>query len=342
MKYSIDKLKDYIIKSEKIKARISNYGCTLLSLWVRDSNGDERDVVLGYERMEDYFDNPPCFGSCVLPNANRIEGARFSLNGVEYKLDKNDGENNLHSGFEPLHKRLWEVTEADDTSVSFHIECEDMDMGMPGKRSFDVKYSVEDNRLRIDYYCTSDKDTLFNPTNHSYFNLAGHDKGDILSHKLTINADTYTPCDEHAICDGTISNVASTPMDFRTAKEIGAQINDEFEQLIFGNGYDHNYILNDNCSNPLNETEELSVPAASLSYKDMSLNIYTSTPCIQLYTGNYLSNDDIGKGGCHYAPRSGVALETQFAPNSINTTSLIKPILNKNTRAHSSSIYEFC
>ena len=341
MKYSINKIKYYTIKSEKIKARISNYGCTLLSLWLRDSNGEKRDVVLGYERMEDYFDNPPCFGSCVLPNANRIEGARFSLNGVEYKLDKNDGQNNLHSGFEPLHKRLWDVTDVTDTSVSFHIECEDMDMGLPGNRKFDVKYTIEADMLRIDYYCVSDKDTLFNPTNHSYFNLAGHDAGNILSHELIIDADAFTPCDEHAICDGTISDVASTPMDFRTAKEIGAQINDNYEQLIFGNGYDHNYILNDNCSNPLDENIELSVPAATLSYQNMTLNIYTSAPCIQLYTGNYLSSEDIGKGGCHYAPRSGVALETQYAPNSINTTSLIKPILKKNTPAHSTTIYQF-
>lgn len=341
MKYSLEEIKYYEIKSEKIKARISNYGCALLNLWVRDCNGNERDVVLGYERMEDYFDNPPCFGSCVLPNANRIEGARFSLNGVEYKLDKNDGENNLHSGFEPLHKRLWDVTKVTDNSVSLHIECKDMDMGFPGNRTFDVTYSIHENRLRIDYKCMSDKDTIFNPTNHSYFNLAGHDSGNILNHELIINANAFTPCDEHAICDGTIMNVASTPMDFTASHKIGERINDSYDQLLFGNGYDHNYILNDNCSNSLNETEELSVPAATLSYKDMTLNIYTSSPCIQLYTGNYLSSDDIGKGGCHYAPRSGVALETQYAPNAINTSSLVKPILKKNTLARSTTVYEF-
>lgn len=340
MRCDVEEIKYYTISSDKVKARISNYGCTLLNLWVIMTDGEERDVVLGYENIEDYFDNPPCFGSCVLPNANRIENACFTLNGKAYSLDKNDGDNNLHSGLEPLHKRLWNVTEVKEDSVKFSISCKDMDMGFPGNREFTVEYKVSHNCIRIEYAGKSDKDTLFNPTNHSYFNLKGHSNGDILNHKLTINADAFTPCDEHAICHGEIHSVKNTPMDFLHPTEIGTRINDSYNQLIYGNGYDHNYILNGNYSN--NEGP-LSIPAATLTSpkEDITLNIYTSAPCIQLYTGNYISSHDIGKGNHPYSPRSGVAIETQYAPNSINVDSFVKPILKKGTFGNSYTSYEF-
>ncbi len=340
MRCNVEEIKYFTIGGGKIKARITNYGCTLLNLWVTKADGTDVDVVLGYESIEDYFDNPPCFGSCVLPNANRIEKARFTLMDKEYTLDKNDGDNNLHSGFEPLHKRLWKVVESENDFVKFSISCNDLDMGFPGNRRFSVKYSINHNKLRIDYEGTSDKDTLFNPTNHSYFNLMGHDSGDILSHELIINADKFTPSDKHAICHGEIQSVKDTPMDYTTPIPIGDRISDRYDQLIWGNGYDHNYILNDNCSKP---DDEFSVPAAKLTSPDkhISLNIYTSAPCIQLYTGNYLSNTDVGKGNHPYSPRSGVALETQYAPNSINVDEFVKPILKKDTSSNSCTIYEF-
>ena len=339
MRCNVEDIKYFTIGSEKIKARITNYGCTLLNLWVNKGDGTDVDVVLGYENIEDYFDNPPCFGSCVLPNANRIENARFTLNGKEYILDQNDGNNNLHSGLEPLHKRLWNVVTANNHYVKFSISCDDLDMGFPGNREFTVEYTVKDNRLRIDYSGKSDKDTLFNPTNHSYFNLNGHDSGDILNHKLTINADAFTPCDEHAICHGETLSVEDTPMDFLHPTKIGDRINESYNQLVYGNGYDHNYILNNYSS----KEESLGVPGATLTSpeEDITLNIYTSAPCIQLYTGNYLSKEDIGKRNHPYSPRSGVAIETQYAPNSINVDSFVKPILKKGTFSNSSTIYEF-
>lgn len=335
MQYELEQLQYYTISSNSLRARITNYGCTLLNLWVVDNNGNERDIVLGYDKIEDYFDNPPCFGSCVLPNANRIAYAQFTLNGRTYTLDKNDGDNNLHSGNEPLHKRLWGVETVEASSVTFVIGSADMDCGFPGNREYTVTYSIDDNRLRIDYSCISDKDTLFNPTNHSYFNLSGHNAGSISDHILTINADTFTPSDEHSICHGDIKPVAGTPMDFTKPTKIGERINADYDQLIWGNGYDHNYILNDNCAKP-------DTPAATLIGEtvDLSLNIYTTAPCLQLYTGNYLSDSDIGKGNHPYAPRCGVALETQFAPNAINTTTFNQPILKKGVLGTSTTIYE--
>lgn len=338
-------IKYFTISSSKIRARVMNYGCTLLNLWVKKSDGSEVDVVLGYEDIRDYFENAPCFGSSVLPNANRIENARFTLNGNVFELDQNDGLNNLHSGFEPLHKRLWDVRESGDDFVIFSISCKDMDMGFPGNRIFTVEYKIIDNKLRISYTGTSDKDTLFNPTNHSYYNLEGQDKGDILNHKLIINADNFTPCDEHAICHGEIQSVSNTPMDFRKAVSIGERISNNYSQLIYGNGYDHNYILKDNCTNPndINIDYSDKIPAATLisPKEDIALNIYTSAPCIQLYTGNYISSNDIGKGNHPYSPRCGVALETQYAPNSINVDEFIKPILNKSETLESSTVLEF-
>ncbi len=340
MRYPLEQIKYYEIGNDNIKARIMNYGCTLLNLWVTMPDGSIRDIVLGYEDIADYFDNPPCFGSCVLPNANRIEGASFTLNDKTYSLDKNDGANNLHSGNEPLHKRLWGVETHDEASVSFVIGCAHMDCGMPGNREFTVTYSIEDNRLRIDYTCISDADTLFNPTNHSYFNLLGHNQGSVLEHKLLINADTFTPSDEHSICHGDMVNVKDTPMDFTMASIVGSRINEEYDQLKWGNGYDHNYILNDNCSKPSDDS--LDVPASTLIAPDdsLTLNIYTTTPCMQVYTGNYLSDSDIGKGGFHYAAGYGIALETQYAPNAVNIASFKQPILKANTMGTSISIYE--
>ncbi len=355
MEYSLDEIKYYTIGNGKLKAEIMNYGCTLLSLYVTTSSGETRDVVLGYEEVKCYFNNPPCFGSCVLPNANRIENAQFSLNGEMYKLDRNDNSNNLHSGFEPLHKRLWNTSSVDETSINFYIECDDMDMGFPGNRKFGVRYSIEDNRLKIEYEGTTDSDTLFNPTNHSYFNLLGHGKDDILSHELIINADTFTPSDSDSICHGEIKSVANTPMDFRESTQIGDRINEQYDQLIWGNGFDHNYVINESATKPSelrvpsndrnitgHDAEASGIPATTLTAPDKSLtlNIYTDAPCIQLYTGNYLSEQDIGKGNIKYGPRYGVALETQYAPNAINTDGFKKPILRKSETTRSVTVYE--
>lgn len=356
MKCNLEKIKYYTIGNDKLKAKIMNYGCTLLSLYVTTASGETLDVVLGYEEIKNYFNNPPCFGSCVLPNANRIENAVFSLNGEMYHLDKNDNKNNLHSGFEPLHKRLWATVSVDETSINFSIQCDDMDMGFPGNQTFDVRYSIEDNKLKIEYEGTSDKDTLFNPTNHSYFNLLGHGKCDILTHELIINADTFTPSDNASICHGEIVTVADTPMDFRESVQIGSRINVDFDQLVWGNGYDHNYVINESATKPSELRVPKSdrnitghgavpsvIPSATLTAPDKSLtlNIYTDAPCIQLYTGNYLSEQDIGKGNVKYGPRYGVALETQYAPNAINVDTFKKPILRKGETAHSTTVYEF-
>lgn len=348
MKVSIDDIRYITIGSKRLTATITNYGCTLLSLNVNMPNGSTKDVVLGYEDITDYFDNAPCFGSCVLPNANRIADASYTLNNVTYALDANDGNNNLHSGYNALHKRLWDIVSYDDTSIDLALKCLDLDCGFPGNREYTVTYSIIEDKLLIEYTCISDKDTVFNPTNHSYFNLMGHDSGDILSHKLIINATTYTPSDKESICHGDVLPVANTPMDFTTPHTIGSRINQDYNQLIWGNGYDHNYILdktytskNDLIKDILDDN--LKLPSAILISPDesLTLNIYTTMPGLQLYTGNYLSSNDCGKGNHRYSPRCGVALETQYAPNAIKSGISPKPILSSGKKGYSATCYEF-
>lgn len=330
MKYTSDKLKTYTIENDKIKAKVTNYGATLLELWVSDKKGEKLDVILGYEKLEDYFDNPPAFGCCVLPNANRIGNASFDINGKEYVLDQNDGKNSLHSGFEPLHKRLWSVINQAEDSITFSYDSPDMECGFPGNRHFEIRYTLIDNSLEITYSADTDKVTVFNPTNHSYFNLNGHNSGDILSHELTINSSAITYSDSESICNGELVNVTDTPWDFRTPKAIGKDINSSHEDMILKKGYDHNYVL---------ESEH----AATLLSKDsgIKLDIYTDVPGLQIYTGNYLAKSDIGKGNYPYAPNYGVALETQFFPNSVNVDSFEKPYLYPDEPKVYTSTYKF-
>ena len=321
-------------------ACIMNYGANLLKLVLRDGT----DVVLGYEDISDYFDNSPYYGCTVARNANRIGGAAFDLGGVHYELEKNDnGHNSLHSGSETLAKQLWEITSESEASVTFSYDSPDGQMGFPGNCRISVTYTLTDSdALVLDYRATSDADTIFNPTNHSYFNLNGLDGSTILSHRLMIDADTFTYADEESIPDGTIREVAGTPMDFRDFHEIGEWVDDDYDVLNFAGGYDHNWCLNQDTIEPEFSEPDMDVYfAASVEAAGRHLDVYTSLPGVQVYVGNYMDPAEVMKGGKHFVKRGGVALETQYFPNAVNVPAFEQPVLRAGETARSRTVYKF-
>ncbi|MDD6194116.1 MAG: galactose mutarotase [Lachnospiraceae bacterium] len=327
----------YTLENENgMEVSFLDFGANVRSIVVPDAKGEKADVVLGYDKLEDYFENSPFYGCCVTPCGNRIGGASFTLNGTTYQLDKNDGDNNLHSGFHPLARRMWEVKEVTDNSIVFVYEKKDMDMGLPGNMTITVTYTLtEDNALRMEYRGLSDKDTLFNPTNHCYFNLSGQGNGDVLDHRVWIDATEITAVNNKMIPEGTILNIVDTPMDFTKETALGDGIGADFEQLVIGNGYDHNYILT---------IPEGEIPLVASAYDPKSgrkLEVYTDRPGVQLYTGNYIDTADVGKGGCHYAPRYGVCFETQFPPNAINVPTFPHPVAKAGEEVVTTTIYKF-
>lgn len=315
---------------------VLNYGATIRSIFVPDKNGTLADVVLGFEHLEDYFDNPACYGCCVTPCGNRIGGASFTLNNKTYALEKNDGENNLHSGFHPLFKQLWKTEKLKENEICFSAEKKDMEMGFPGNLSVSVTYTLtKDDALQITYRGLSDQDTLFNPTNHSYFNLAGHNSGNVLNQKVWLNSSVITAVDKNMVPQGELLDVTGTPMDFTKERTLGEGIDADFDQLKIGNGYDHNYVL----TIPQGETPLVASLFDPVSRRKME--VYTDRPGIQLYTGNYIDTTEIGKDNCHYAPRQGVCFETQYPPNAINVSSFPHPIAKAGKEVVTTTIYKF-
>jgi len=326
----------YISNSKGMKAGVINYGAILVNLFVPDKDGNMADVVLGYDTLEPYFTNGSFLGATVGPNANRIGGASFELNGQKYQLDVNDGSNNLHSHMDyGYHKCVWEAVEQED-GVMFVLEDADGNMGFPGNKKISVTYTVtENNELKIHYQGSSDKDTILNMTNHTYFNLNGHDAGTILNHELMIKASGYTPViDDKAIPTGEVATVEGTPFDFRVEKPIGRDIEEEFDQLIFGQGYDHNFALD-------KETDGVEKIATAYSADSgITMEVYTDCVGVQLYTGNFLEGD-LGKAGHHYERRAGFCLETQFFPNSINEPNFLRPVTEAGEKYQTQTIYKF-
>lgn len=319
-----------------MSAKIMNYGANLLTLNVPDKNGNVADVVLGYEKIEDYFKNDPGFGCCVTPVANRIGGAKFTLNGVEYQLDVNDNENNLHSGFSPMHRTIWTLVNVSEQEISFTAHKKDMDMGFPGNMDITITYTLsDDNKISIKYDAVSDKDTIFNPTNHSYFNLAGHDSGLVLDQKVWLDADTFTVTTNHLIPTGEIASVKGTPLDFTTEKPLSDGIDDtSFEPIKFAGGFDHNFILN---------APSLSTPVATLSDEKSGrkMEVFTDLPGMQLYSGNFISDGEMGKGNFGYHKRYGVCFESQFYPNAINVPSFPQPVIKAGQKFTTTTAYKF-
>jgi aldose 1-epimerase len=320
-----------------VEVRIMTYGGTVVSLKVPDRNGRPGDVVLGYDDLAGYLKASPFFGSIIGRYGNRIGQARFSLNGTQYTLPKNNGENTLHGGNRGFDKVVWQASEVrgrDGVGLSLTYLSKDGEEGFPGNLSVKVVYTLTDaGELKIDYTATTDKQTIVNLTHHSYFNLAGG--GSILNHELTINADKFTPVDSGLIPTGEIRNVKGTPMDFSRATAIGARIEQRDEQLAMGKGYDHNWVLNKGGGG---------LALAARVYEPSSgriMEVYTTEPGLQFYSGNFLDGSITGKRGQVYRRRSGFCLETQHFPDSPNKPGFPSTVLKPGRRYQSTTVYKF-
>lgn len=314
---------------------VSDFGATLVSLLIPTPEG-KLDVVLGYEDPAGY-EGPSgtFFGATVGRNANRIAKGRVVINGVEYQLDKNDnGKNNLHSGFDFQSFRVWKVKGIGDNCITFSLHSPDGDQGYPGALDMDVTYTLtEDNAVKIDYLGVPQADTIINYTNHSYFNLNGHGSGDILKHTVWMDADHYTPANVESIPTGVIASVEDTPMDFRTKKEVGRDIHADFEPLIFGNGYDHNWCLN-------NGGVFAKVAELTGDLSGITMEVYTDLPGVQIYTANFVNNEP-GKSGVIYQRRSGICFETQYYPDASNHENFPSSICKAGETYKTSTAYKF-
>ena len=318
---------EYTIKNDRgLEVSITTYGGAITSLKTPDRHGNLGDIVLGFETLNDYVSNPRYFGALIGRHANRIARGKFSLNGVEYQLPCNNGVNHLHGGFKGFDKRVWNVTK-DGNVLHLTYFSKDGEEGYPGNVTASVNFTLLDNELRIDYRATTDRDTIVNLTNHSYFNLRG--VGTILDHELTLNADAFTPVSEDLIPTGEIRSVAGTPMDFRKAKAIGSEID-----RVTG-GYDHNFVLND---------WDGSLRLAARLYEPVSgraLEILTTEPGMQFYSGNFLDGSYTGKYGFVYEKYTGLCLEPQHFPDAPNHPNFPATVLRPGEEYKHTSVYRF-
>lgn len=329
-----------LANSKGMKAEIINYGGTLVSLNVPDREGNLDDIVLGYDSLEKYMTGNKFFGAIIGRHANRIQNSCFELNGKLYELTSNDGKNNLHGGNKGFNKVIWKAeigTNKHGECLQLYYKSKDGEEGFPGNLDVRVEYTLtEDNAIIIDYFAVSDKDTVVNLTNHSYFNLSGHSSGDILKHKVKINADKFTENDKYSIPTGKIMDVKGTPMDFTELTAVGQGIFSDYYQIIYGNGYDHNWVLNVGGKEPQKAAEV---------YDDISgrvMEVYTNKPGIQFYTGNFLDGSDVGKEGAIYNKRNALCLETQYFPNGIKQNNFPSPVLKAGDIYNFTTIYKFC
>jgi len=316
----------YTLKHQSgFEVSITTYGGAICSLKTPDRNGNLGDIVLGFESLDDYATNPRYFGPLIGRHANRIARGRFSLNGVEYRLPCNNGPNHLHGGFKGFDKRVWNASESGNV-LHLTYFSEDGEEGYPGNVTASVDYTLLDNELRVDYRATTDRDTIVNLTNHSYFNLRG--VGTILDHELTLNADAFTPVSEDLIPTGELKPVEGTPMDFRRAKAIGSD-------LERAGGYDHNFVLND-WDGSLRFAARLFEPLSG-----RALEILTTEPGMQFYSGNFLDGSFIGKNGVAYEKYTGLCLEPQHFPDTPNHPNFPSTVLRPGEEYKHTSIYRF-
>ncbi len=320
-----------------MEIRAISYGGIITSLRVPDRNGRFDDVVLGFDRLEDYLEDHPFFGAIIGRYGNRIARGQFTLNGTTYKLATNNGPNHLHGGNKGFDKVLWKAAPVDGkNAVTFTRTSPDGEEGYPGNLQVQVTYTLTDeNELIVDYRATTDKPTVVNLTQHSYFNLAGQASGDILGHQLRLNADRYTPVDETLIPTGELAPVEGTPFDFRKPTAIGSRINGPHPQVKNGQGYDHNWVLNRSGSG-------LQLAARVVEPKTgRTLEIRTTEPGIQFYSGNFLDGKLTGKQGARYNHRTGFCLETQHFPDSPNQPKFPSTTLRPGTEYSSRTVFTF-
>jgi aldose 1-epimerase len=328
-----------LINENNIEIKITNYGGIITSVKLPDKNGKLDDVALGYNNLEDYIKNNPYFGCIVGRYGNRIGNAEFTLDGHKYTLAKNNGENNLHGGIKGFDKVLWNaepVTGKDFQALKLTYLSRDREEGFPGNLYVTVTYTLSnDNSFRIDYIAETDKTTVVNLTNHTYWNLSGEGSGDVLGHELMINADYFTPIDRGSIPTGEIRAVENTPLDFRKPAAIGERIDSDYEQLRLFKGYDHNFVINSN--------EDGEIKLAAAVYDPVSskhMEIYTTEPGLQFYSVNFLFGIT-GKSGKAYVPRSAFCLETQHFPDSPNKPEFPSVVLRSGEIYRTTTIHRF-
>jgi aldose 1-epimerase len=321
-----------------LEVKITNYGGTIVSLVAPDQHGHLDDIVLGFDTLEAYLEKSPFFGCITGRFANRIAQAKFTLNGVEYALAQNDGDNHLHGGNQGFDKKLWaaeEIRSDEGVGLKLSYTSPDGQENYPGTLSTTVSYTLTNaNELKIDYTATTDKDTIVNLTNHSYFNLAGAGSGDVLNHELMLNAEHFTPTDETLIPTGELRSVAGTPLDFREMTVIGARVEEDYDQLKFAGGYDHNWVLNNN------DGSLVLAARVEESTTGRAMEVYTTEPGIQFYGGNFLP-ELAGKDGKTYAYRGGLCLETQHYPDSPNKPDFPSTVLKPGQTYQTTTIYKF-
>lgn len=319
--------------------KLSDFGAVIAAIETKDREGVLEDIALGYRDVSGYEKNPPGFGALIGRHANRIAKAEFTLNGVRYPLEKNDGENNLHSGGTGYQKRPWESIVSEGPlgpEVCFTLDSPDGDQGFPGNVRVSVTYTLtEDDSLMLSYEALTDADTVLNLTNHSYFNLAGHASGDVLKQKVWIDADYYTESDRELIPTGRILPVKGTPMDFNELKPIGQDIDEDYEALVIGRGYDHNWVLK------TADGEVSLVARMEDEQTGRGMEVYTDLPGVQFYTGNFLDGTDVGKDGAVYYQRNGACFETQYFPDSVHHENFPSPVLRAGRTFRSQTVFHF-
>ena len=316
---------------------VMNYGATLVAVTVPDRNGKTDDVLLGYEDVTDYITHGGYLGAVIGRNGNRIGEAKVTIDGKEYCLDDNENGNNLHSGFVGYDSVLWDMEIPDgEQAVKFTYHSKDGEQGFPGNFDITVTYTLTDeNEVKIHYCGESDQDTIANLTNHSYFNLGGHGSGEVLEQTMWIDSDAITVTDAASIPTGEIRDIQGTPMDFNTAKKIGRDIEADYDQLKLACGYDHNYVLKNQGIGVRKIAEACDGKSGRV------MEVFTDCAGVQFYTGNFIDQDSIGKGGAVYQPRHGFCLETQFYPDANHHENFPSSILKAGEKYDTTTIYKF-
>ena len=323
------------LRDGALACKIITYGGAVRSLTVPGRDGNPVDVVLGFDTLEDYLAQDKYIGALVGRYANRIGGARFTLNGTEYTLAANDGENSLHGGNVGFDKRVWSVERLTDRAVVLSLVSPDGEEGYPGTLTAVVAYTLAFGGLDIEYRARCDKDTVCSITNHSYFNLSGQGSGDVLDQEIQLFCSSYTPADETSIPFGTVEPVEGTPMDLRQPVPIGAHINEPFQQLLWGRGYDHNFVVD-------GQPGEMRPAAMARSrVSGVVMEVETDCPGIQFYTGNFLEEGRKGKDGAVYGHRHGFCLETQHFPDAPNQPGFPSAALKAGERYVQTTCFRF-
>ena len=329
----------YLLANGSCEIEVISYGGIITSIKVPDKNNNLIDVALGFNTLDPYLKDHPYFGAIVGRYANRIDNGQFTINNMDYNLPINNNGTSLHGGIKGFDKVNWDVVSYDSEKkryIKLNYLSKDMEEGYPGNLNIYVTYTLtDDNELRVKYEAETDKTTVLNLTQHTYFNLSGESSGDILDHKLEIDADSFLPVNEKIIPTGEIKNVEGTPFDFRKGKKIGKDLYKQDDQLLLGNGYDHCWVLN-NYNKELRKISEVKSEDTNIQ-----MEVFTDLPGVQLYIGNFLDGSINSKQGMSYIKRSGFCLETQFFPNSPNTESFPSTVLEPGDKFSSTTTFKF-